>query len=106
MDLPGQPRLRTVEILVWLYRHKPDGFTIRDVMQQFDLQRGNAQRRVNYMRFIWGAVKAVGKLQAHRRGRREIVYGLTDWGKRYGAKAVKDGRSAPRRAAANQKKKG
>ena len=80
------PRLRTTEVLRWLYKTRPDGFTIKDVTQQFDVQRGDAQRRVNYLR-TWGTVRVVGKLSANRRGRREIQYALTKWGKTYCARS-------------------
>lgn len=98
-NYPDSPRLRSADILVWLYRERPEQFTIRDVMQRFKIQRGEAQRRVNYMRHAWGAVKATGTLRAHRRGRREIVYTLTAWGQKYAARRVKGGHG--RRIAAN-----
>jgi hypothetical protein len=98
-ELPENARLRSADILVWLYRERPERFTIRDIMQRFEIARGEAQRRVNYMRHAWGAVKVLGKLRAHRRGRREIEYGLTTWGQKYAARRVKGG--AGRRVAAN-----
>jgi len=97
--LPRKPRLRSADILLWLYRHRPDQFTIRDIMQQYEIQRGDAQRRVNYMRFVWNAVKLSGDLRAHRRGRREKTYALTAWGKRYAKQALRRGSG---RAAANE----
>lgn len=92
MELPEEPRLRTRDVLVWLYRTKPDRFTVKDIVSEYDISRGEAQRRVNYMRFGWGAVKPVGKIKAHRRGRREIEYALTRWGLQYGAREVKKGK--------------
>lgn len=98
-QLPDSPKLRSADILVWLYRERPEQFTIRDVMQRFKLARGEAQHRVNYMRHSWGAVKVLGKVRAHRRGRREIIYQLTAWGQKYAARRVKGG--AGRKIAAN-----
>lgn len=92
MKLPEDPKLKTTDILTWLYRNRTEGFTVRDVVQQFGLQRGEAQRRINYMRQIWGAAKILGEIPAHRRGRREIKYILTVWGQRYGSRAAKAGR--------------
>ena len=90
-SLPDSPRLRSADILVWLYRERPEQFTIRDVMTRFQLARGEAQRRVNYMRHAWSAVKVLGTMRAHRRGRREIAYTLTAWGQKYAARRVKEG---------------
>ena len=84
--------LKTKDILVWLYRNRPEEFTIRDVMQHFGLARGEAQRRVNYMRFIWNAVRSAGLIPVHRRGRKEVRYCLTKWGGVYGARVVKKGK--------------
>lgn len=102
-----EPRLRSVEILLWLYREHPEQFTIKDIVSEYGITRGEAQRRVNYMLHIWGAVRLTGKLQAHRRGRKEIAYALTRWGNKYAAKAQKRSRrAAPSgggRAAANPK---
>ena len=94
---PSEPKLRSVDVLVWLYRERPEQFTIKDVMQKFGIQRGDAQRRVNYLRFIWNAVRLRGAMKAHRRGRRELVYTLTKWGQTYAAKAQK-AKSRARRA--------
>ena len=90
-NVPESPRLRSADILVWLYRELPERFTIRDIMGRFEIARGEAQRRVNYMRHTWGAVKILGALRAHRRGRREIAYTLTAWGQKYAARRVKEG---------------
>lgn len=96
---PGSPRLRSVDILVWLYREHPKQFTIRDIMQRYKIARGEAQRRVNYMRHSWSTVKVIGKMEAHRRGRREIVYALTAWGNKYAQRRARGGEL--RRVAAN-----
>lgn len=94
-----QPRIRSVDILMWLYREHAERFTIRDVMLKYEMKRGEVQRRVNYMRHIWNAVRVIGEVKAHRRGRREKVYALTRWGNKYAAKAMK---TAVRKAAANK----
>ena len=95
--------LKTADILVWLYRNRPEEFTIRDIMQQFGLARGEAQRRVNYMRFIWNAVRSAGLIGAHRRGRKEVRFCITKWGATYSARIVKKGknRESGGRVAAN-----
>ncbi len=98
-NMAEQPRIRSADILVWIYRERADRFTIRDIMLKYEMKRGEVQRRVNYMRHIWGAVRVKGEIQAHRRGRREIVYALTSWGNKYAAKAM---RKPARKAAANK----
>lgn len=94
-----EPKLRTADVLVWIYRNRPEGFTVRDVMQQFSIARGEAHRRIGYMVHAWGAAKEVSRLKAHRRGRREVVYALTAWGNKYAARRTKRGGS---KAAANE----
>jgi len=80
----GEPKLRTADIVVWLYKNMPERFTVRDIVQNYGILRGEAQRRVNYMIHAWGAARCVGEARAHRVGRRARVYALTDWGLRYG----------------------
>ncbi len=95
---PKVPKLRTAEVVVWIYRQRGGSFTIRDIVQEFEIGRGDARQRVLYMIHLWGAAKEVGRLKAHRRGRREVQYELTKWGERYAAGQLK-GR---RRLAANK----
>lgn len=87
-----EPKLRTTEILVWIYRNRPDRFTVRDVASRFKIAHGEAQRRVQYIAVSWSAASRIGAIAVHRRGRREIEYALTKWGRKYAAKRVKDGR--------------
>lgn len=82
-----QPALRTRDILIWLYRTTPEQFTIKDIVQEFDIKAGEARRRVGYMVVAWGAAKRIGLVKAHRRGRQEIAYTLTKWGQTYASKA-------------------
>ena len=98
-NMAEQPRIRSVNILMWLYREHAERFTIRDVMLKYEMKRGEVQRRVNYMRHLFGAVRLIGEVKAHRRGRREKVYALTRWGNKYAAKAMK---TSGRKAAANK----
>jgi len=95
------PRVRSVEILVWLYRERSDRFTIREIMQRFDMARSDARQRVIYMIHLWGAAKEIGRRPAHRRGRREVEYALTKWGLKYAAAAMK---RVGRRVAANPRR--
>lgn len=96
------PKLRTADIIVWLYRERGGRFTIRDIVRRFGIHRGEARRRVVYMRHLWGAAKEIGRLKAHRRGRREVEYELTPWGEKYAATRI---RKAGRMVAANPKRK-
>jgi hypothetical protein len=84
-----EPKLRTTEVLVWLYRNRPDRFTVRDVANHFKIAHGEAQRRVMYITSSWSAAYRIGAIAVHRRGRREIEYALTKWGRKYAAKKVK-----------------
>lgn len=97
---PKEPALRTKDLLLWIYRERPDGFTVEDLLERFAQKdekeakpraRGEFQRRVNYMRYLWGTVRPIGKQEAHRRGRKRILYRLTDWGQRYAKQALKSG---------------
>jgi hypothetical protein len=79
------PRLRTADILLWLYDAHPETFTIRVIVEKYGLkwsQRGEIQRRVNLLMY-WGAVEGVGTVESNRPGRKEVKYRLTEWGKRY-----------------------
>lgn len=100
-----EPALRTRDILIWIYRTRPEQFTVRDIVQEFDIKPGEARRRVMYMVSAWGAARRLGTLKAHRRGRREIAYTLTKWGQQYAARAQRSQgrtkRSGGGRAAAN-----
>jgi hypothetical protein len=87
-----EPKLRTADVLVWLYRNRPDRFTVRDVANHFKIAHGEAQRRVQYIVKLWHAARSIGRVEAHRRGRKEVEYELNDWGRKYGAKRVKYGR--------------
>lgn len=95
------PKVRSADILVWLYRTQPDQeFTARDVAQAFKMSEADARRRLALMRVAWGAiVRGKEMMKAHRRGRRQLTYKLTAWGKKYSARRVKEG--ARRRIAAN-----
>lgn len=94
-------KLRTVDILIWLYRERGGRFTIRDIVQEYKILRQDARRRVvAYMIHLWGAAKEFARRPAHRRGRREVEYVLTKWGETYAAKAMK----SARRVAANPRR--
>jgi hypothetical protein len=86
-----EPKLKTTDVLVWLYRNRADRFTVRDVASHFKLAHGEAQRRVQYIVVSWNAARSIGRVPAHRRGRREVEYALTAWGRKYAAKRVKNG---------------
>lgn len=77
-----EPRLRTVEIVKWLWRTSPERFTANDIAKQYGITRGESYRRIQYMK-VYGLVTKVGEAEAHRAGRREIVYALTRWGRKY-----------------------
>jgi hypothetical protein len=82
---PGPARetpLRTVDIVRWLYATRPDRFTVNDIVDEYDITNGEANRRVKYMA-IYGLAKKLGIAEAHRSGRPQILYTLTDWGRRY-----------------------
>lgn len=78
-----EPRLRTKEIVLWLWRSRPDRFTATEIMAEFEIARGEAYRRMQYM-VIYGLAKRLGAVEAHRAGRREMAYTLTAWGRKYG----------------------
>lgn len=78
-----EPRLRTKEIVLWLWRTRPDRFTASEIMAEFEIPRGEAYRRMQYM-VIYGLAKRLGAVEAHRAGRREVAYTLTNWGRKYG----------------------
>jgi len=78
-----EPRLRTKEIVLWIWRTRPDRFTASEIMGEFEIARGEAYRRMQYM-VIYGLAKKLGAVEAHRAGRREMAYTLTAWGKKYG----------------------
>lgn len=102
MKWKEKPELRTVDILVWLYRERGGRFTIRDIVQEFGILRQDARRRVvAYMIGDWEAAREIGRRPAHRRGRREVEYALTAWGETFAARRMK----AERRVAANPKKR-
>jgi DNA-binding MarR family transcriptional regulator len=82
---PGPARetpLRTVDIVRWLYQTRPDRFTVNDIADEYDITNGEANRRVKYMA-IYGLAKKLGEAEVHRVGRRQILYTLTDWGRKY-----------------------
>lgn len=79
-----EPRLRTKEIVLWIWRTRPDRFTASEIMGEFEIPRGEAYRRMQYM-VIYGLARKLGVVEAHRAGRREVAYSLTKWGKKYGA---------------------
>jgi hypothetical protein len=79
----GEPRLRTKEVVLWIYRTRPDRFTASEIMGEFEIPRGEAYRRMQYM-VIYGLAKRLGAVEAHRSGRREVAYTLTAWGRKYG----------------------
>lgn len=76
-------KLRTADILVWLADTHPDVFVVADVMEQYGLARGEAQRRINYMHYIWGAVRRIGLRKSEGPGRKVVEYAVTKWGKTY-----------------------
>lgn len=92
-----EPKVRSADILVWLYRTRPEQeFTARDVAREFDISEPDARRRIAFMRVGWGAV-APGKapVNANRRGRRQHTYCLTAWGQKYAARRIgRRGRAA------------
>lgn len=79
-----EPRLRTKEIVLWVYRTRPERFTASEIMGEFEIPRGEAYRRMQYM-VIYGLAKRLGTVEANRAGRREMAYTLTAWGRKYGA---------------------
>lgn len=82
---PGPDRkvtLRTGDIVRWLYRESPERFTVNQIAEQYDITRGEAHRRVRYM-LIYQLAKKTGVIVAHRAGRKEFSYSLTDWGRKY-----------------------
>ena len=81
-NLPSEPRLKTVDVLRWLWRQKPESFVSSDLMNKYNLTRGEANRRLSYLR-LWGCVRRIGKAPSHRRGHPEIVYRVTRWGGQY-----------------------
>lgn len=100
--LGEEPRVRSVEIIAWLYRtHSDEDFTARDVARAFKITEADARGRLDYMRVGWGAVVKVGAIRAHHRGRRRHTYRLTRWGRKYGAKRARKAKDARRRPAAN-----
>lgn len=100
MKLDGKAELRTVDVLLWLYRQKPGLFTVRDIMDRYSMTRGEAQRRLNYM-MIWGAVRRSGQIESHRPGRKSSGYEITKWGRKYGERRGSSGRSKVSDKAAN-----
>ena len=105
---PGSPRetpLRTLDIVRWLYATTPERFTVADIMEQYSITNGEAHRRVKYM-LIYQLAKKLGQAEAHRSGRKEHVYTLTAWGRRYSTDQAKQSakkarRTGSGRAAAN-----
>ena len=78
------PSIRSVDILVWIYKNCPERFTMNDILEEYpEMKHGEVTRRVNYMIHNWGAVKKLGEIEAHKQGRRKIAYCLTDWGYKY-----------------------
>ena len=76
------PALRTVDMVVWVHRNRPERFTMGDLMREFGLQRGEVYRRMQYLK-LWGLVRSIGRAAANRRGPREIEFALTKWGMKY-----------------------
>lgn len=105
---PERP-LRTVDIVRWLYAECPERFTVNDIAEQYDIRRGEAYRRVQYM-LIYQLARKLGQVEAHRAGRKESAYSLTDWGRRYAQdqakRTAKDSRAGEPKVAANPEKKG
>lgn len=105
---PGPARekpLRTLHIVRWLYTSSPDRFTVNDIAEQYGIKRGEAYRRVQYM-LVYQLAKKIGHVEAHRAGRKETAYALTDWGRKYATDQAKQSaksarRSSGGRAAAN-----
>jgi predicted transcriptional regulator len=85
------PALRTVEVVLWLWKNSPERFTANDIANHYEIDRGNAYRRIQYM-IVWGMVRRVGEAEAHRAGRKQIVYGLTKWGRQYCSDQSKKGK--------------
>jgi len=99
----GVPKLRTVDIVRWLYDHSPERFTANAIADKYGITRGESYRRVQYM-VILGLVRRLGYAEAHRAGRKEIVYCITEWGRKYASTdQAKAKGPKPKRAAANPK---
>jgi hypothetical protein len=84
------PKLRTVDILFWIYQNCPDRFTVLDVVREFGITDSEARRRISYMTKSWGAAEFLGKLPRYKRGRKAHAYKLTPWGLKWGAKQAKE----------------
>jgi predicted transcriptional regulator len=78
------PRVRTRDVVIWLWKTSPERFTVDEVSKHFDVARGDAYRRVQYM-VVYGMARRLGEVEAHRAGRRRVAYTLTDWGRKYGS---------------------
>jgi response regulator of citrate/malate metabolism len=98
---PQRP-LKTLDIVRWLYAESPERFTVNDVAEKYGIERGEAYRRVQYM-LIYQLARKLGTVEAHRAGRKETAYTLTNWGRKYATDQAKGRKKAPRpgRAAAN-----
>ena len=82
----SDPKLRTADMIPVLWnKFGLEPFMIRDVMDEFGLKRGEAQRRVNYM-VSWGAVWDLGPKDFPKgekpKGRTPKQYGVSYWGER------------------------
>jgi transposase InsO family protein len=100
---PGPARetpLRTVDIVRWIYATRPERFTVNDVASKYEITNGEANRRVRYM-MMYQLAKRAGEAEAHRAGRREIIYTLTAWGRKYASNKANAKRAPKGRAAAN-----
>lgn len=106
---PGKPRavpIRTVDIVHWLQKAHAEEFRIADILRQYAMKRGEAQRRVQYM-IVYQLARRLGPIKTEEPGRREVAYSLTDWGKRYTGvgRKIKKIEGEPR-ATANPKNRG
>jgi hypothetical protein len=78
-------QLRTTDILWWIYLNRPDRFTVKDIMNEYSLSQGEANRRVvTYIVNQWQAASCIGEERTNKPGRNVKVYGLTDWGRTWG----------------------
>jgi predicted transcriptional regulator len=76
------PRVRTRDVAIWLWKTSPERFTVDEIAKHYEIARGDAHRRVQYM-LVYGIAKRLGEIEANRPGRRRVAYTLTDWGKKY-----------------------
>ncbi len=85
-----EPRLRTKDVVIWLWKTAPDRFTVDEIAKHFEVARGDAYRRVQYM-MVYGMARRLGEIEAHRAGRRRMAYSLTAWGRKYAGDQSKKG---------------